>query len=81
MAYRLRVEKLRAAAHSRGDHTGYAIHKRTGLNESTVSRILNGKSQPGTKSLARICAAYGVTVDELMAPIEPTTRTPARAAA
>jgi transcriptional regulator with XRE-family HTH domain len=66
MSYRLRIENLKSAASKKGDGSGYAIAKRTGLAESTVSRILNGRSQPGAKALTRFCDVYDVTTEVLM---------------
>lgn len=66
MPYRLRTDRLREVARERGDASGYAIAQRTGLAESTVSRLLRGKTQPGAKSLMRFCDAYGTDAGHLM---------------
>jgi transcriptional regulator with XRE-family HTH domain len=66
MSYRLRVEKLRAVAQQRGDASGYAIAKRTGLSEPTISKLLRGKAQPGVKTLLIFRRTYGATVDDLI---------------
>lgn len=70
--YRLLPHRLREAAASKGDHTGYAIAKRTGLAESTISRLLSGQQQPGVNTLLRLSRAYGVSTDDLMEHDEPT---------
>lgn len=66
MSYRLRITALRGLAEQKGDTSGYAIAKRTGLHESTISRILRGQSQPGAKALMRFRTAYGSSVDDLI---------------
>ncbi|WP_329032203.1 helix-turn-helix domain-containing protein [Streptomyces sp. NBC_01725] len=66
MAYRLRVNKLRAVARNRGDRTGYAIAKRTGLHESTVSRLLRGQQQPGANTLLLLARVYGTDFEDLI---------------
>lgn len=68
--YRLSIAKLRAAAQEKGDHTGYAIAKRTGINESAISRILRGKFQPDLNSVLRMADAYDTTVEALMEPAD-----------
>lgn len=68
--YRLSIANLRAAAQKKGDHTGYAIAKRTGINESAISRILRGKFQPDLNSVLRMADAYDTTVEALMEPVD-----------
>ncbi|MGQ5579686.1 helix-turn-helix domain-containing protein [Streptomyces sp. ECR3.8] len=65
-SYRLSSARLREAAAARGDHSNYAIAKRTGLNQTTLSRICRGVAEPATKTLLTLSAAYGVSVDELI---------------
>ncbi|MEU0991080.1 helix-turn-helix transcriptional regulator [Streptomyces sp. NPDC005953] len=64
--YRLRIEVLRSAAAAHGDITGYAMHRRTGIAESSIYRMLSGESQPDLTSALRLFSAYGVPVEELM---------------
>lgn len=64
--YRLRVERLRSAAAAKGDHTSYAISKRTGVAQSTLSRLRRGIASPATDTLLILSAAYGLSVDELI---------------
>ncbi|MGY4903271.1 helix-turn-helix domain-containing protein [Streptomyces sp. 900116325] len=64
--YRLRVDRLWAIARQHGDTTRHAIHKRTGISESSAYRIVSGQSQPDLNSALRIASAYGVPVEELM---------------
>lgn len=69
--YRLSITKLRAAAEAKGDATQYAIAKRTGLDQSAISRIVNGRFQPDLNSALRMAKAYDTTVEALMEPVEP----------
>lgn len=64
--YRLHVERLRSAAAARGDHTSYAIFKRTGVAQSTLSRLRRGIARPAAETLLVLSAAYGLSVDELI---------------
>lgn len=66
MSYRLRVDRLRAAARAKGDRNGHQIALRTGLSESTVSRLLRGTTQPGLKTLMVLGRSYGQTVSDLI---------------
>lgn len=64
--YRLRVERLRSAAAAKGDHTSYAIWKRTGVAQSTLSRLRRGVAKPAAETLLTLAAAYELSVDELI---------------
>lgn len=64
--YRLCSDRLRKAAAAKGDLSSYAISKRTGLAESTLSRLRRGLVAPATGSLLTLAAAYGLTVDDLV---------------
>lgn len=66
MSIRLDERKLRAIAAESGDLTGYAIARRTGLSETTLSRALNGKTSPQYQTLVRLARAYKVHVDEIV---------------
>lgn len=69
--YRLNIKLLRTAAAAKGDTTGYAIARRTGLAESTVCRWLSGQTQPGSISLITLRDAYGVATDDLLQAVDP----------
>ncbi|WP_225840254.1 helix-turn-helix transcriptional regulator [Streptomyces sp. NK08204] len=56
--FRLDVAKLLKATAARGDKTGAAIYRRTGIAESSVYRILNGETQPDLNSAMRLAEAY-----------------------
>jgi transcriptional regulator with XRE-family HTH domain len=56
--FRLDVAKLLEATTAHGDDTGAAIYRRTGIAESSVSRILRGEAQPDLNSAMRLAEAY-----------------------
>lgn len=58
--YRLDVPKLKEAINAHGDTTGAAIFRRTGIAESSVSRILRGEAQPDLNSAMRLSEAYNL---------------------
>jgi transcriptional regulator with XRE-family HTH domain len=64
--YRLRTERLRSAAAAKGDLTSYAIWKRTGVAQSTLSRICRGIAKPAADTLLVLSNTYGLSVDELI---------------
>lgn len=64
--YRLRVELLCSAAAAKGDLTSYAISKRTGVAQSTLSRLRRGIAKPGADTLLTLATAYELSVDELI---------------
>lgn len=65
-SYRLRSARLQEAAAARGDHSNYAIAKRTGLNQTTLSRICRGVAKPAAGTLLTLSATYGLSVEELI---------------
>lgn len=65
-SYRLRYSVLRSAAATRGDHTNYAIAKRTGLNQTTLSRVCRGLAVPAAQTLITLASTYGLSLDELV---------------
>lgn len=65
-SYRLRKVRLQEAAAARGDLTNYAIAKRTGLNQTTLSRVCRGVVQPAAETLLTLATTYGLSVDELI---------------
>ena len=64
--YRLRINKLRQIAAEHGDTTKYAIHRATGISQSSIYRILSGEQQPDLFSVLRFAETYGTTVEDLM---------------
>lgn len=58
--FRLDVPKLLEAAARKGDTRGAEISRRTGIAESSVSRILRGEAQPDLNSAMRFSETYGI---------------------
>lgn len=75
--YSLNVTKLREAARKVGDKSGYAIQKRTGINDSTVYRILRGAAQPDLITALRLSEVYDVDLRKLMEPVRADAKTKA----
>lgn len=65
-SYTLRSERLREVAAEHGDNSGYAICRRTGLAQSTLSRLRRGLSRPSMQSLQKLADTYGVPFAELI---------------
>lgn len=66
MPPRLNKTRLAEAAKELGDTTQYQIHKRTGVAESTLSRLWNGLVEPRHSTLKRLARPYPVTASELL---------------
>jgi transcriptional regulator with XRE-family HTH domain len=56
--FRLDVPELLKAIKANGDYTQAAIARRTGIAESSVSRILRGEAQPDLNSAMRFAERY-----------------------
>ncbi|MFF5842179.1 helix-turn-helix domain-containing protein [Streptomyces massasporeus] len=56
--FRLDVTKLLQITSAHGDATGWAIHRRTGISESSVYRYLSGTAQPDLNSAMRLVETY-----------------------
>lgn len=46
--------------------TQYRFARMTGLDQSTISRIISGAIDPGSRTVARICQATGLSPDDLI---------------
>ena len=70
--FRLDVTKLLEATNAHGDDTGAKIMRRTGIAESSVSRILRGEAQPDLNSAMRLAEAYNLDLRRVIkrVPIE-----------
>lgn len=70
--FRLDVPKLLEAAKKRGDSHNAAIARRTGIAESSVSRILRGEAQPDLNSAMRFAEQYDLDLRRVIkrVPIE-----------
>lgn len=56
--FRLDVPKLLEAAALKGDTRNAEIARRTGIAESSVSRIVRGEAQPDLNSAMRLALQY-----------------------
>ncbi|WP_228994770.1 helix-turn-helix domain-containing protein [Streptomyces sp. DH8] len=76
---RLNAEMVWKKAEEVGDITLDAIAQRAGLDESTMSRLLAGRTTPQTASLVALKTAYEISLDALLIiePVEPAQRVPA----
>ncbi|WP_329177856.1 helix-turn-helix domain-containing protein [Streptomyces sp. NBC_01477] len=63
---RIQDERLTRAAAAHGDHTNYAIAKRTGLSQDTVGRLRKGAAAPSATSLVTLAQTYGIPMEELV---------------
>ncbi|MFZ4266512.1 helix-turn-helix domain-containing protein [Streptomyces arboris] len=63
---RLKADVLNRKAEAAGDLTMYDIAQRAGVRESTISRLLSGRTTPTLSTLAAVAVAYGTTLDELV---------------
>lgn len=63
---RFRVDVLTKKAEAKGDHTHYAIAQRIGVRESTISRLMAGRTIPNLLTLAALAGAYGTSLDDLV---------------
>lgn len=64
--HRLRADAVRGKAREVGDSTDYAIARRVGLRQSTISRLLTGRTTPSVGTLLALRAAYGLPLDDLI---------------
>ena len=58
--FRLDIPKLLEIAAHRGDTTGYAISRRSGIPESSAYRYLSGEGQPDLNSAMRLAETYDI---------------------
>ncbi|WP_306186919.1 helix-turn-helix domain-containing protein [Streptomyces sp. MK5] len=65
-SYHLRSDLLLRVASVHGDRSCYAIAKRTGIAESTLSRLRRGVAKPAAGTLLTLATTYGLSVDELI---------------
>ncbi|MGW2951612.1 helix-turn-helix transcriptional regulator [Streptomyces eurythermus] len=64
---RLHGETVTKRAAQVGDATHSAIARRLSLTQSTVSRLIAGTTTPSLPTLLRLRAAYGISLDDLVA--------------
>ncbi|MHC9542088.1 MAG: helix-turn-helix domain-containing protein [Vulcanimicrobiota bacterium] len=51
---------------SENEITQYRFARMTGLDQSTISRIISGAIDPGSRTVARICQSTGLSPDDLI---------------
>ncbi|WP_439082153.1 helix-turn-helix domain-containing protein [Streptomyces sp. WL006] len=73
----LNAETVWRRAAEVGDATLDAIAQRAGLDESTMSRLLAGRTTPQTASLVALKTAYRISLDELLIVESEPERVPA----
>ena len=59
----VRWEMVNALRETRGLDTDAKLSAAMGIDQSTVSRVTNGKQQPGPRFMAALCLALGGTLD------------------
>jgi DNA-binding phage protein len=64
--FRLDIPKVLEVAARHGDKTRADILRRTGINESSVYRILAGETQPDLNSAMRLAEAYDVDLRDVI---------------
>lgn len=63
---RLRTDQLKKLRRLAGIETDDALAKRMNVDPATVSRVLNGKQEPGAKFIAALVHAFpGFDLDDL----------------
>lgn len=66
MSDRLNIEHLEQAAAAVGDLSRYAIAKRIGVSQSTISRLANGECLPSARTQRLIMKTYKIAHDDLI---------------
>jgi len=61
----VRWEMVNALREMRGLESDAKLAAAMGIDQSTVSRVTNGKQQPGPRFMAAMCLALGATLDNL----------------
>ncbi|QKW07015.1 helix-turn-helix transcriptional regulator [Streptomyces sp. NA04227] len=60
------ADVLTKKAESVGDLTHHAIAQRAGVRESTISRLIAGRTVPTVATLFAVADAYGIDIDDLV---------------
>ncbi|WP_432001537.1 helix-turn-helix domain-containing protein [Streptomyces sioyaensis] len=63
---RFHADVLTDKAGSMGDTTHLAIALRAGVRESTISRLLSGRTVPSLATLVALADAYNCSLDDLV---------------
>jgi transcriptional regulator with XRE-family HTH domain len=70
---RVRVEELDQIATEQELRTRYALAKRLGVSQSTVSRVLDGGQAPGQQFIAATVHELGVPFDAVFEVVDSVT--------
>lgn len=62
----LHTDVLCEQARKIGDRTHRAIALRAGVEQSTITRLLTGRTTPTAATLVALRQAYGVSLDDLL---------------
>lgn len=62
---KVRWDVVNALRETRDLEDDAALARAMGVDPSTVSRVINGKSQPGPRFQAALCLALGAKLDHL----------------
>ncbi|MFZ3595125.1 helix-turn-helix domain-containing protein [Streptomyces sp. BH104] len=72
------ADVLTKKAEAVGDATHYAIAQRAGVRESTISRLISGRTVPTVATLCALADAYGIAIDDLVSGRVPGQAVPAQ---
>jgi transcriptional regulator with XRE-family HTH domain len=64
--YRLNGAALRAKAEAVGDTQQREISRRSGVDETILSRLLEGGRSPSLETVVALAAAYGGPIEDLL---------------
>ncbi len=68
---RVRWHIVNALRETRGLEDDGALARAMGVNPSSVSRVANGKQQPGPRFIAGLCAALNAKMTDLFEVVAP----------
>lgn len=69
---RLNANAVRGEARKAGDTSHLSIARKIGVGQSTVSRLLAGRTSPSARTLLALHHAYGIPLDGLLEGSEDT---------
>lgn len=62
---RLRMDAIRELCEAKGLEAGQDLAAAMGVDQSSVSRVMRGVSQPGPRFIATLCAALEAPMQQL----------------
>ena len=57
---------------SMNEMTQMELHRKTGISQSSISKIINGKTDVKLSSIIKICNEFDITVVDFFDPMFPT---------